>query len=173
MGDNDGRAEAIFSGKEGEMRTTKLKKNPPVVSNKSCIPGSFENRPIDAGADWFFVFDKNLWVDPEKISEVEPKVSDRPLYVRNFGNMGVLERDAVLAEFKKQALPSIFQAWIDAERVEHDPGKHACLSDVLAGALHEQMPTPEFLAQLQAFINDPVNSELDRARLRSVLDNGR
>lgn len=77
--------------------------------------------------------------------------------------------DAILDEVRKQDLAVIFQAWIDADRMEHDPLKHKSLSTILTGELHERTPSAEFLAQLRAFINDPANSQLDRAVLVSVL----
>jgi len=162
LGDYEGRAKAILAGREGLMRTTKVKKNPPVVSNRPLIPGSFENRPIDAGADWFFVFDKNLWVDPGKIQEVESKLIEHPLYERNFSNMDVLERKAVCDKIRMQDHAAILQAWIDADRIEHDRGKHSMLGTTLSFAMHERPPSPESLVLLRAFIYDSANSELDR-----------
>jgi hypothetical protein len=83
--------------------------------------------------------------------------------------MRVSERMAILDKIRKGDLLSIFQAWIDAERVEHDQRKHNSLSTILTGALHERTLSPEFLAEMRAFINDPANSEQDRAVLVSVL----
>jgi hypothetical protein len=74
-----------------------------------------------------------------------------------------------LRDIEYRDFPSIFQAWIDAERVDHDLLKQRCLSIGLADAMQERHPSLEFLAQMRAFINDPANSMRARARLVSVL----
>jgi len=83
--------------------------------------------------------------------------------------MNILKRNAILDDIQKRDLSSIFQAWIDAERFDHDPLKRNGLSIVLSEALHERTPSPELLAQMRAFIYDPANSMLERGMLMSAL----
>ena len=83
--------------------------------------------------------------------------------------MDVLEANAILTEICKQDLPSIFQAMIDAQRVEHDELKQMHLQSILATALRRKTPGPEFLAQLQAFITSSSNSKFERELLIGAL----
>jgi hypothetical protein len=87
----------------------------------------------------------------------------------SFKDLDILKRNAILDDIRNRDLPSIFQAWIDADRVDHDPLKRKGLSMVLSAALHTQAPGPEFLAQLRAFINDSANATMERAVLLSVI----
>ncbi len=64
-----------------------------------------------------------------------------------------------MAEIEKRDLPAIFQAMIDAERLEHDSRKQLHLQTAFAGALRQKKPTPEFLEQLYEFLTNSVNSE--------------
>jgi hypothetical protein len=91
------------------------------------------------------------------------------LYQKNFSNMDVLECKAICDKIRMQDHASILQAWIDADRVEHDQAKHGMLATTLMFAMHDRAPSPEFLAQMRAFIDDPANSELDRGVLISAL----
>src|ERR1039458_2830747 len=96
-------------------------------------------------------------VPAQMAGKANPTASSSP---RNFSNMDVLERKAICDKIRKQDLSLILQAWIDAERVEHDRAKHAALSTTLMFAMHDRAPSPKFLAQMRAFINDPANSKL-------------
>ncbi len=84
--------------------------------------------------------------------------------------MDVLEANAVLTEIAKQDLPAIFQAMLDAERVEHDELKQMHLQSTLATALRRKTPSPEFLAQLQAFVASSSNLKFERELLIGALE---
>lgn len=104
----------------------------------------------------------------------QPQPAEPPKAVgnppRKYSDMDVLEANAILTEIGKQELPAIFQAMLDAERVEHDDLKQMHLQSTLATALRRKTPTPEFLAQLQAFITDSSNSKFERGLLIGALD---
>lgn len=88
---------------------------------------------------------------------------------RKFAEMGVLERNAIKNEIAKQDLPMIFQAMLDAERVEHDPMKQMHLQTVLSGALRLRKPSPEFLEMMRAFVTNNSNSKFERQLLIGAL----
>ena len=81
---------------------------------------------------------------------------------RKFAAMGVLEADAILDEIAKQDLPSIFQAMLDAGRLDHDLTKQLAIESTLSGAFRLKTPTAEFLEQLRAFIENSSNSKFER-----------
>jgi hypothetical protein len=60
----------FLSGEESAFR--KCIAGPEVVhvSKETHIPGKFEERPKQAGQDWFFVVKTGWWVNPKKINEV-------------------------------------------------------------------------------------------------------
>lgn len=89
---------------------------------------------------------------------------------RKYSDMDVLEANAILTEIGKLDLPAIFQAMLDAERVEHDELKQMHLQSILATALRRKTPGPEFLAQLQAFITNSSNSRFERELLIGALE---
>jgi hypothetical protein len=89
---------------------------------------------------------------------------------KKFADMDVLERNAIRREIAKQELPAIFQAMLNAERVEHDPMKQMGLQTTLAGALTEKPASPEFLKQLRAFLTDRSNSYFERQLLIGALE---
>ena len=84
--------------------------------------------------------------------------------------MSVLEEDAIMAEIKKQDLPAIFQAMLDAKRVEHDSRKQMHLQTVFAGAFLRKKPSPEFVEQMYGFITNPANSDFERHLLIGALE---
>jgi hypothetical protein len=84
---------------------------------------------------------------------------------RKFGDMDVSERNAILAQIEKMELPAIFQAMLDAGRVEQDFRKQNSIQMILAYALRGKSPSPEFLAQLRAFLEDHSNSAFERTVL--------
>jgi hypothetical protein len=88
---------------------------------------------------------------------------------RKFAKMGVLERSAILEEIGKQELPQIFQAMLDAKRVEHDPMKRLDLQTTFSNALMVKKPTPEFLEQMYGFIINRANPEFERHLLIGAL----
>lgn len=88
---------------------------------------------------------------------------------RKFADMDVLEASAILTEIGEQDLPAIFQAMLDAERVEHEPSKQMNLQSILATALRQKTPSPEFLEQMQAFITNSSNSYFERKLLIGAL----
>ena len=98
-------------------------------------------------------------VEASSRTEIAPRDANPE---RKFANMGVLERNAILMEIAKQELPAIFQAMLDAQRSEHDPMKQMGLQTVLAGALKQKTPSPEFLEQLRAFVTNGSNLKFER-----------
>lgn len=44
------------------------------ASNIAYIPGKFEERPKEAGSDWFYVVKLGWWVNPKKMDEVAKKL---------------------------------------------------------------------------------------------------
>ncbi len=88
---------------------------------------------------------------------------------KQFIKMGVLERMAIMDEIKKQDLPLIFQAMLDAERLEHDDLKQMQLRTVLSNIFQLKKPTPEFMDQLYGFMTNRANSDFERNLLISAL----
>ena len=84
--------------------------------------------------------------------------------------MGVLERIAIKDEIAKQDLPAIFQAMLDAERVEHDDLKQMHLKTTFVGAFLRKKPSPEFLEQMYGFVTNPANSQFERDLLIGALE---
>lgn len=84
--------------------------------------------------------------------------------------MSVLEEQAVMAEIKKGDLPAIFQAMLDAKRVENDSRKQMHLKTVFAGAFMRKKPSPEFVEQMYGFIINPANLEFERELLIGALE---
>ena len=88
---------------------------------------------------------------------------------KKFAAMGVLEERAIVAEIKKQDLPAIFQAMIDAERVEHDDLKQMHLQTTFSNALMKKKPNPEFMEQMYGFLTNRANSDFERHLLIGAL----
>ena len=117
---------------------------PAVPSNQAQFqPGAQQTLPADAPS-----------LPKAKSKATTPK--------KKFRDMGVLECNAFLTEMEKRDFPVIFQAMLDAERVEHDLMKQTALQTALAGALRGKKPSPEFLEQLRAFVTNSSNSQSDR-----------
>ncbi len=83
--------------------------------------------------------------------------------------MGVLERGAILTEIGKQDLPLIFQAMLDAKRVEQDSRKQMHLQTTFSNALMLKKPSPEFLEQLYGFVTNSANLKFERDLLIGAL----
>jgi HEAT repeat protein len=102
-------------------------------------------------------------IDP---AAAQPQLAGAPVAEpnnnRKFAKMSVLERDTVLLNLEKQDLASIFQAMLDAERVEHDDLKQMHLQTTFSEALKLKNPTPEFLEKIRLFLSDESNSEFER-----------
>lgn len=88
---------------------------------------------------------------------------------RMFRNMSVEERNAILAEIKKEDLGMFFQTWIDSERVEHDLRKQNIVGMLLSQALRENAPSRAVMERIQTFIADDSNSVVERSELLYVL----
>ncbi len=84
--------------------------------------------------------------------------------------MGVLERHAILTEIGKQDLPVVFQAMLDAERLEHDSMKQLHLQTTFASAFSRKKPTAEFLEYLYGFLINSANSNSERDLLIGALE---
>ncbi|MEI7821398.1 MAG: hypothetical protein WCK55_10805 [Verrucomicrobiota bacterium] len=89
---------------------------------------------------------------------------------KKFAEMGVLERNAILDEIEKQDLPAIFQAMLDADRVEHDSRKQMHLQTTFSNAFLRKKPSPEFLEQMYGFVTNPANSQFERDLLIGALE---
>ena len=83
--------------------------------------------------------------------------------------MGVLERSAILDEIAKQDLPAIFQAMLDAKRVEQDSMKRMDLQTTFSNAFLRKKPSPEFQEQMYEFVTNPANSQFERDLLIGAL----
>jgi len=64
-------AQAFLSGKQGIFRKAPARISTRIFAVEDSIPGSFENRPASAGADWFLCVDHRLWIDPRRIYAVK------------------------------------------------------------------------------------------------------
>ena len=106
---------------------------------------------------------------PEAVSEENSTPADQSSAPRKLKNWTNAEIDEYLTELRKQDHADIFQAWIDADRVDHDAMKHGILVTTLTSAMADRPPSPEFLAQLEAFVNDSSNTFLDRQIILGVL----
>jgi hypothetical protein len=105
-----------------------------------------------------------------KAAGVYPPDRRSPTTRRWLTKIKASERKSILEQFVKQPLPAILQAGIDADRVEHNARKHQVIfADVLPAAMKEQPPSPPFLEQLKASINNKDNDPLDRALLIRAL----
>ena len=80
------------------------------------------------------------------------------------------ERKLFLNEIAQQDLPSIFQAMLNAERVENDPLKQMALRSTLGNALRFKTPSQEFLEQMRAFITNNSNLDFERQMLIGALE---
>ncbi len=89
---------------------------------------------------------------------------------KKFKDMTLHEEKAVMDEIKKRDLPAIFQAMIDAKRVENDSRKQLHLQTVFSNALMAKKPSPEFLEQMYGFITNSANSEFERHLLIGALE---
>ena len=85
-------------------------------------------------------------------------------------DMTILEEEAMMTEIKKQDLPAIFQAMLDAERVEHDDLKQMHLKTVFSNALMKKKPSPEFMEQMYGFVTNRANSNFERHLLIGALE---
>ena len=88
---------------------------------------------------------------------------------RKFAKMGVLERGAIQDKIGKLELPQIFQAMLDADRVEHDSMKQMHLQTVFFNALIVKKPTLEFMEQMFGFVVNTANSKFERDLLIGAL----
>jgi hypothetical protein len=86
-----------------------------------------------------------------------------------FEKLSAQERRAILAEIKKLDCAPIFQAMLDAGRIDHDFMKQGDISAVLAQAIRVRTPPPEFFKQLTTFIADNSNSISERGLVIGML----
>lgn len=89
---------------------------------------------------------------------------------RRFTDMGVLERNAIRREIAKQDPSAVFQAMLDAGRVEHDPLKQMGLQTTFAGVLREKRLNPKVLNQMRDFLLNSSNSDFERQLLIGALE---
>ena len=106
---------------------------------------------------------------PETPKQEDPRPSATATSERQYKDWSFAERRTFVAELRKRDHAVIFQAWIDADRVDHDARKHGILVTTLTSAMADRPPSPEFLAQLEAFVNDSSNTLLDRQIILGVL----
>jgi hypothetical protein len=71
-------AKELLSGKSEAFRSTTIKHQPTSASAEAAISGKFEERPKDAGVDWFFSVNKNLWVNPAKMDAAIKEIIAKP-----------------------------------------------------------------------------------------------
>lgn len=98
-----------------------------------------------------------------------PQPSSTPVPAQpNFRSLDVLERNAILKEIGKQDLPTMFQLWLGAGRVENDLMKQGAIATTMAYALRNTMPTPEFLDQMRLFVADNSTSRSERSSILGI-----
>jgi len=129
-------------------------------------------RPDNPAIQAAMVASDPLQARPAEQQPQPPSVSNAPVSPqKKFKDMGVLEEMAIMAEIRKQDLPAIFQAMLDANRVEHDDLKQMHLQTVFANALRRKKPSPEFMEQMYGFIaNRAANSDFERHLLIGALN---
>lgn len=69
--------------------------------------------------------------------------------------------------------PDLFQAWIDAGSVDHDPVKQQATGNYLWAALRHRSTDPVVYDQMRSFIGDAGNSFNERGKLLNVLGEAR
>lgn len=122
------------------------------------------NRPATATADPVQA------PPPMQQSQPVPRLHTPVNSQKKFADMDRLESMAITSEIAKRDLPAIFQAMIDAKRVEQDSLKQLSLKIDFSNALRMKKPSPEFMEQLYGFINDRANSEFERELLIGALE---
>jgi hypothetical protein len=83
--------------------------------------------------------------------------------------MRVLARNAILKEIAKEDPDSIFQAMLDADRVEHDSMKEEAIQSVLSQVMRQRTLPPEFFTQIKTYIADSANSNFQRGMVIGLL----
>ena len=73
----DAEAKRILSGNSPTFRKCPVGTQGVVVSTEAYIPGKFEERPKQAGPDWFYVVKPGWWVNPKKMDEVGKKLPQK------------------------------------------------------------------------------------------------
>jgi len=65
----------FFSGEVSGFRKCPVVTQDTAPSNEAYIPRKFEERPKQAGADWFYAVKQGWWVNPKKMDEVVKTLS--------------------------------------------------------------------------------------------------
>ncbi len=87
---------------------------------------------------------------------------------RTFADMPARDRRAIVEEIRKLDLATIFQRFLDAGRIEHDPMKQSAIQGIMTQAMKEQTLSPEFLERMRKFVADSSNSKLERGSVISA-----
>ena len=82
--------------------------------------------------------------------------------VRKFRAMSVEETAPFVQELQKDDLPTLFQKFLDAGRIDEDPQKQSMVNTVFGVVLKERGATPEFTERMRKFVSDESNSALER-----------
>jgi HEAT repeat protein len=84
-------------------------------------------------------------------------------------SLSAQERDLVMDPIKKMDALHLFQAWIDAGRVDFDPTKQYAISNYLSAALQFHSPGPVVYEEIRSYVGDAGNSFTERGQLLNVL----
>lgn len=68
----------MLSGKTESFRSSLIQDQPASVSGEASMSGKLEERPKDAGVDWFFAVGQSLWVNPVKVDAVAKDIVAKP-----------------------------------------------------------------------------------------------
>jgi hypothetical protein len=100
----------------------------------------------------------------------EPSITPSPTDAgqKKFVDMPSSECRAIIREIKKKDLVTIFQLFLDAGRMEHDPMKQSAIQGVFTQALKSQQLPPDFLEKMRRFVTDKSNSYLERGSIVSA-----
>ncbi len=90
-----------------------------------------------------------------------------------FSALDPVERNAFLTEMGSRDLASIFQAMLDAGRVDHDRRQQLSIQTVLAYAMRRKIPDAGLIEKMRQFVNDTSNSNFERELLLGILSGAR
>lgn len=99
--------------------------------------------------------------DPEP-SQGPPAPTPTGIPPRKFRAMSAEERAPFRQDLRKNDLPTLFQKFLDAGRIDDDPQKQSIVITVFGVVLKEKGAPPGFTEQMRKFVSDEKNSALER-----------
>jgi HEAT repeat protein len=106
---------------------------------------------------------------PSAAAVPAPKPVGPPVVHRQFAEMRVEERNAILEEIKKQDILTFFHTWVESGRTNKDLMKQNIIGALLGRALRETADNTEVLEAIKAFLANDSNSPAERTHLLRVL----